>query len=99
MSELVERLIGSYVEPVPPLHPLAALVERQLRVDPAVCQFLGSLPESPPASRLRVVTVNEREARCACPFSIKDHESASYLHSEVAFIVDLGSKSCSLLPF
>ncbi len=97
MSELVERLIGCYVEPEPSLHPLAELVELQLRSHAEIRSFLEKLPEKPPVSKLRVIYVNEHEARCVCPFSTKDHESASYLHSEVLLRVDLATLRCSSL--
>lgn len=97
MSELVERLIGCYVATEPPLHPLAELVEERLRSSLKIQSFLESLPEKPSTERLRVVSVTEHEARCACPFSTKDHENASYLHSEVLVRVDLATLHCSTL--
>lgn len=99
MSELVERLIGSFVEPPTSLHPLAEIVEQRLQQSYSVQEFLSKLPENPPVSGLRVMSVTEHEAKCACPFSAKDHESLSYLHSEVQFSVRLSDERCSVLPF
>lgn len=98
MSEIVERLIGSFVEPVPSLHPLAEIVEQRLRSDPVVEAFLSGLPERPSLSHLKVVSLNERTAQCSCTVKVKDHESTSFFQTEVKFSVDLATSTCCSLP-
>jgi hypothetical protein len=96
VSEIVERLIGSYIEPVPSLHPLAEIVEQRLRSDSIVGQFLSALPENPPLTHLKVTSLNEHTAQCSCPVKVKDHESTSYFQTEVKFSVDLATSTCCL---
>jgi hypothetical protein len=95
VSEIVERLIGSYVEPVPSLHPLAEIVEQRLRSDPVVERFLSALPENPALAHLKVVSLNEHTAQCSCVVKVKDHESTSFFRTEVKFSVDLATSTCS----
>jgi hypothetical protein len=97
VSEVVDRLVGSYVEPEASLHPLANVVEGQLKDHPEVKRFLASLPEQPPVNRLHVIGLSERRATCACPFTAKDRECPSYFHSEVRFEVDLATGRCLAL--
>jgi hypothetical protein len=99
VSKTVERLIGSFIEPASSIHPLAEIVELKLQKSAEVRLFLSSLQEDPPVRGLRVLRVTENSAECACPFSTKDHESPSYLHSEVRFRVNLADEQCSILPF
>jgi hypothetical protein len=97
MSPLVKQLIGSFVEPVPPLHPLAKVVESQLKQLNAVQWFLESLPEKPDIETLHVTSLTENRAECFCPVKIQDHESPIFFRTEVRFVVDLATSRCSVL--
>jgi hypothetical protein len=98
VSEVADKIIGSYVSRIDPLHPLAKLVEQRLRESLSIKEFLRALPENVSSDLLHIVQLDEQEAICSCAFKAKDHESASYFQSEVKLRIDLQSMACQLLP-
>jgi hypothetical protein len=99
---LVKKLIGAYVEALPPVHPLASIVETELKNGPLsarIAEFLSTCPESPGIDSVRVLRVTETCATCHCRTRVKDHENPRYFDAEVTFQVDLKSGACrAILP-
>lgn len=91
---LVKKLIGAFVEAPQPIHPLASIVEAELKSDPKVRAYLEGLPERPGIDSVHVVSVTETTATCQCRTRVKDHENPRFFDAEVTFQVDLKSGAC-----
>lgn len=94
---LVKKLIGAFVESPQPIHPLASIVEAELKSVRKVKEFLESLPERPGIDSVHVVSVTETTALCQCRTRVKDHENPRFFDAEVTFQVDLKSGACSIV--
>jgi len=95
---LVKKLIGAFVETPPPIHPLASIVETELKTGPfkdRIDDFLSTLPERPGIDLVHVTGVTETHALCQCRTRVKDHENPRFFDAEVNFKVDLKSGECS----
>jgi hypothetical protein len=94
---LVKKIIGAFVEAPPPIHPLASIVETELKTGPLrgrIEEFLDTLPERPKVDAIHVVSVTETHATCHSRSRVKDHENPRYFDADVTFQVDLKSGVC-----
>ena len=97
---LVKKLIGAHVETPPPIHPLAEIVETELKTGPfkeQIESFLSALPERPGIDTVHVTGVTETYAVCQCKNRVKDHENPRFFDAEVNFKIDLKSGVCRVV--
>lgn len=95
--ELIQRMIGAYVDASAPASALASIVEYQLQTGKfsrAVTSYLRKLPECPELRTVHVSALTETSAICTCHARVRDHESPRYFTVESAFEVNLTTGLC-----
>jgi hypothetical protein len=96
---LIKKLIGAHVDALPPIHPLASVVESELKTGimrSRIESYLSSLPERPNVDLLHVLRVTENSAVCQCKARVKDHENPRFFDAEVVFEVCLATGACKV---